>query len=103
MTCCYCGARSLIGLRAARHDLVCHGCGAPILEIDLLAAPGPARPRQRGESRGPKPAIPHPAERPRARLDKDRPVRRRKGRRRSLWSRAAEAFDDLDDLFDLFD
>jgi hypothetical protein len=58
-----------------------------------------------GVAGGPKPATPHPAERPGAHLAKDRPARRKKGKRRrgGLLRRLGRAFDDLDDIFDLFD
>ncbi|MFK7943164.1 MAG: hypothetical protein AB8B85_09660 [Paracoccaceae bacterium] len=54
---------------------------------------------------GPKPAIPHRAEREHEHLAKDRPARRKKGKRkkRSVWYHIGEAFDDLDDIFDFFD
>ena len=100
MTCCYCGARSSIGLgKTAR--LVCHGCGAPISRIETVQ---PILERQKKGKRRTKvkPSIPHRAERPHQHLDKDRPARRRKGKRkrRSVWYHVAEAFDDWDDWFE---
>lgn len=98
--CCYCSAQSTLGRGAQR--LVCHGCGAPIRVIEHVAPPVSRKPKSRT---GAKPAIPHPAERPHAHLAKDRPSRRKKGKRkaRSIWSRIGDAFDDIDDLFDLDD
>jgi hypothetical protein len=103
ITCCYCGARSTLGPEGGRR-LVCHGCGAPIRKIEMLA-PKPMPRRGPGTDTRRKPAIPHPAEAPGHHLPKDRPVRRKKGKRRrgGLLHRLAEGVDDLEDLFDLFD
>ncbi len=106
LTCCYCAARSSLG-RGEVKRLVCHGCGAPLSRVDIVQ---PILERKKKKKRdGAKPAIPHRAERPQQHLDKDRPVRRRKGkrRRRSVWYHVAEAFDDwddwLEDIVDVFD
>jgi hypothetical protein len=111
VTCCYCGARSTLAPEGGQR-LVCHGCGAPIRRIEAVAA----KPMPRaGAARGAKPATPHPAERKAdglgdgrgEHLAKDRPVRRKKGKRKrgGLLHRIAKTFDDLDldDIFDLFD
>ena len=105
VTCCYCGARSTLG-REKAHRLICHGCGAPVRKIETIQ---PQIERLAKQGRKAKPAIPHRAERPGKHLDKDRPSRRRKGKRRyrPIWSRLADAFDDWDDVFedmiDIFD
>ena len=101
VTCCYCGARSTLVL-APGERLLCHGCGAPINHIAPLQ---PDVEKRRKKRSGPKPAIPHPAERGREHLPKDRPVRRKKGKRkkRSIWYHIGEAFDDFDDILDIFD
>lgn len=103
LTCCYCGARSTLGMRTSER-LVCHGCGAPIRKI---AAVQPALERKRKKGDHAKPAIPHHAEGKREHLDKDRPARRRKGKRksksRSVWYHISEALDDWDDVLDIFD
>ncbi len=106
ITCCYCGARSTLE-RSKERDLVCHGCGASIQKLEGLQpvlerihkTPGDSEKRK-------KPSIPHHAEKPRKHLEKDRPARRKKGKRkkkRSMWYHVREAFDDLDDIFDIFD
>jgi hypothetical protein len=101
VTCCYCGARSTLGAEGGRR-LVCHGCGAPIRRIETLAPKAVSR---AGASAGRKRAIPHPAEAPGRHLPKDRPARRKRGKRRrgGLLHRLGKTFDDLDDIFDLFD
>jgi hypothetical protein len=101
VTCCYCGARSTLRPEGGQR-LVCHGCGAPIRRIEALAAKPMPRP---GKASGRKPATPHPAERPGDHLAKDRPARRKKGKRKrgGLLHRLGKTFDDLDDIFDLFD
>ncbi|MEM7746283.1 MAG: hypothetical protein AAF409_21530, partial [Pseudomonadota bacterium] len=100
VTCCYCGGRSTLaaGTSAA---LVCHACGAPISRIKALEIRGERLDKKRSK----KHAMAHPAERRGAHLPKDRPVRRKKGKRksRSFWYHVREAFDDVDDLFDIFD
>lgn len=101
LTCCYCGARStLAGSRSGR--LVCHGCGAPAENLEKIQC---VLEKRRKKSDHPKAAVPHPAERAGAHLDKDRPARRKKGKRkkRSVWYHVAEALDDWDDIFDFFD
>lgn len=99
VTCCYCGARSTLEHGKGR-KLVCHGCGAGMKRIEAIQ---PVLERA-GKSKHKKPAIPHPAEGDRKHLDKDRPARRKKGkRRRGMWYQVREAFDDIDDIFDFFD
>ena len=113
VTCCYCGARSTLRAEGGQR-LVCHGCGAPIKRIEAVApkpmpragsAAGrnPAMPRAGANGR--KPATPHPAERPGEHLAKDRPARRKKGKRRrgGLLHRLGKRLDDLDDILDLVD
>ena len=109
LTCCYCGARSTLGREKARR-LVCHGCGAPVRYIrDVQPVLERKRKAKSGGKPGCKPAIPHKADRSEGHLDKDRPARRRKGkrRRRSVWYHVSEAFDDWDDwiedVVDFFD
>ena len=105
VTCCYCGARSTLGREKPRH-LVCHGCGAPVRKIETLQPQIEKLPKSPKRK---KPAVPHQAEKHGKHLDKDRPSRRKKGKRRyrPLWSRLADAFDDFDDVFedivDIFD
>lgn len=101
VTCCYCNARSTLSGDRTEH-LVCHGCGAPIRQIEVLH---PDLERRRRKGNGKKPAMPHHAERPHKHLDKDRPSRRKKGKRkkRSFFDRLADSADDLFDLDDLFD
>lgn len=112
VTCCYCSARSTLPRKADKR-LVCHGCGAPITRIEELQ---PSLERQRKSHTHAKPSTPHPAEIKGEHLEKDRPSRRRKGKRkdwdrskrkkrkpRSIWHHISEAFDDLDDVFDIFD
>lgn len=101
VTCCYCGGRSTLEHSRGR-NLICHGCGASISRIEAIqpVLERAAKPKNRKK----KPAIPHPAEGDRKHLAKDRPARRKKGkRRRGMWYHVREAFDDLDDLDDLFD
>ena len=101
VTCCYCGARSTLRPEGGQR-LVCHGCGAPIERIEALAPKPMPHP---GAASARKPATPHAAERPGEHLPKDRPARRKKGKRRrgGLLHRLGKTFDDLDDIFDLFD
>lgn len=101
VTCCYCGARSTLSAKRPTR-LVCHGCGAAIRKIETLQ---PDLERLRKRPAGRKPAIPHRAERPHDHLPKDRPIRRKKGKRRqrSVWSRLSDQVDDIFDLDDLFD
>ncbi|MEM7684881.1 MAG: hypothetical protein AAF293_08640 [Pseudomonadota bacterium] len=99
VTCCYCGARSTLEQTRTR-NLICHGCGASIQRLEGVQ---PVLERSEKKHRK-KPAVPHPAESEKRHLPKDRPVRRRKGkRRRGMWYHVREAFDDLDDIFDVFD
>ncbi|MEL6197478.1 MAG: hypothetical protein AAFT19_06500, partial [Pseudomonadota bacterium] len=104
LTCCFCGARSILpGGTGAAARLVCHGCGAPIKAIEVLSRPQD-RPRKGRKQKGP--AIPHPAERPHDHLAKDRPVRRKRGKRRDpSWSRfVSKMWDELEDAVeDIFD
>ena len=100
VTCCYCGARSTLE-RSKERDLVCNGCGASISRIEAVQ---PIMEKAKKKSGHKKAATPHRAEKPREHLPKDRPARRRKGKRkRSMWYYVREAFDDLDDIFDVFD
>ena len=101
VTCCYCGARSTLGKDRGR-NLTCHGCGAGITRIEAIQ---PVLERAgKSEERKKKPAVPHPAEGERRHKAKDRPARRKKGKRkRGMWYQVREAFDDIDDLFDIFD
>lgn len=54
-TCCYCGTRAALVLRAkGRHELVCSSCGAPLHDMKQLhparataSATTPARPAKR--------------------------------------------------------
>ena len=105
VTCCYCGARSTLRAEGGQR-LVCHGCGAPLSRVEALSPKAsPKRKPHPGADSGPKPATPHPAERRREHHWKDRPARRKKGKRRKggLLHRLGKAFDDLEDIFDLFD
>ncbi|MEM9139798.1 MAG: hypothetical protein AAGB15_08185 [Pseudomonadota bacterium] len=102
VTCCYCGARSTLPTDRAQR-LVCHGCGAAMKKIEALQ---PTFEKQKSSKTHAKPAAPHPAEREGRRLkDKDRPARRKKGKKRqvTIWHRLRDAVDDLDDVFDIFD
>lgn len=102
VTCCYCGARSTLSAEGGQR-LVCHGCGAPLKRIEALSPKSMPRP---GASAGPKPARPHRAERPGEHHWKDRPARRKKGKRRKggLLHRLGKAFDELEDIVDdIFD
>ena len=100
VTCCYCGARSTLE-RSRDRDLVCNGCGASVNRIEAIQ---PSLERSKKRKTDKKNATPHRAEKPRQHLPKDRPVRRKKGKRkRSMWYHIREAFDDLDDIFDVFD
>ncbi len=101
VSCCYCGARSTLGPEGGRR-LVCHGCGAPIRHIEALT---PKPMPRRGAAAGRRPATPQPAETAGHHLSKDRPARRKKGKRRrgGLLHRLGKGFDDIDELFDLFD
>lgn len=99
-TCCYCGARSTLPAKQ-RIALVCHGCGAAISKIEPL---NPMIERAAKSGKHDKPAVPRRAEKPHQHLPKDRPARRKKGKRKKgLWYHVSEAFDDLDDIFDVFD
>ncbi|MEM9063194.1 MAG: hypothetical protein AAGD13_22260 [Pseudomonadota bacterium] len=99
VTCCYCGARSTLE-RIKTSGLSCHGCGASIQKLEGVQ---PVLERS-GKKHRKKPAVPHRAESEKGHLPKDRPARRKKGKRkRSMWYHVREAFDDLDDIFDLFD
>ena len=102
LTCCYCGARSTLPPGKAR-ALVCHGCGAPIRRIAELQPEIERLPKRPGTRR---PAIPHPADRRHGgHSDKDRPARRRKGKRRKggFWYQLKRLGDEAEDLFDIFD
>ncbi|MEM9781584.1 MAG: hypothetical protein AAF899_03815 [Pseudomonadota bacterium] len=106
MSCCYCGSRSILPVGTAR-ALVCHGCGAPITVVQLLETPID---RKKGKRKGPKPAIPHGADRDDHRRPQDRPARRKKGKRRKtglddrlerFWDKLEDVVDDVfDDIFD---
>ena len=102
ITCCYCGARSTLSA-APGTRLFCHGCGAAITRLESIQAD--IEKHKKSKKGGKKPAIPHNAERDYEHLAKDRPARRKKGKRkkRSMWHHIGEAFDDLDDIFDFFD
>ena len=102
ITCCYCGARSTLR-REGGERLVCHGCGAPVRRIEAVLSKPKPRP---GASAGPKPATPHRAEKPGEHHWKDRPARRKKGKRKrgGLLHRLGRALDDVEDIFDdIFD
>ena len=101
ISCCYCGARSTLKPEPGQR-LLCHGCGAPITKLEPLQASMERKRKKRGT---PKPAIPHHAEGCGGHLAKDRPQRRKKGKRRkrSIWYHIGEAFDDFDDILDIFD
>lgn len=63
----------------------------------------PGLEKQKKSNAHARPAAPHPAERlERPKKDKDRPSRRKKGKRRqvSIWHRLTDAVDDFDDVFD---
>ena len=102
VTCCYCGARSTLATRPGER-LLCHGCGAAITKLEAFQPDIERHKKSRKDGR--KPAIPHHAERENGHLPKDRPARRKKGKRkqRSVWHFVGEAFDDIDDIFDIFD
>ena len=113
LTCCYCGARSTLP-REGHAALVCHGCGAAITKIETLQPAIERLPKRKDSGR---PATPHPADKPDGHKPHDRPARRRKGKRRkdshdayrpqkrkrrkSLWSRLEDQFEDVLDIFDL--
>ena len=101
LTCCYCGARSTLPAGEAR-ALVCHGCGAPIRRIAEIQPEIERLPRRKGAR---KPAIPHPADRHGGHRPKDRPARRRKGKRRKggFWYQLKRLGDEAEDLLDIFD
>ncbi|MEL6336227.1 MAG: hypothetical protein AAFQ88_06220 [Pseudomonadota bacterium] len=101
LTCCFCGARSILPAgRTERARLVCHGCGAPISAIEVLEPSGKRKKSKKGAP------VPHPAERRGHHLDKDRSVRRKKGKRRKMgWDDRLERFwdkleDAVEDIFD---
>ncbi|MEM6973521.1 MAG: hypothetical protein AAF577_12010 [Pseudomonadota bacterium] len=98
VTCCYCGGRSILPERKIGR-LVCHGCGAPISRIQRLEAP-PGQ-KAKGKKRR-KAAIPYGADRKEHLRPKDRPLRRKKGKRRKstlerFWKEIEDAFEDIFD------
>lgn len=64
-------------------------------------AGGPSRSKKSKQ----KPAIPHGAERPGQHLGKDRPIRRKKGKRRKggFFNTLGKVFDDFDDIGEVFE
>ncbi len=112
-TCCYCGMRAALRLDAARHELACANCGAPLHEMKALrtgheevrrkglVAPSPVR-GTAGRRGAPVPggealigALGAAA------LAATSGGRRKKGKRKSLSRRLfAEAFDAIEDIFD---
>ena len=92
-TCCYCGSQTVLKLTArGGHELACGRCGAPLHEMKSLRV-------RKDPDRKVKPGRPSPG--PRSRNDHDDGPRRRKKRRKPIWSRALEeAFDFVEDIFD---
>lgn len=92
-TCCYCGSRTMLKLTARQgHELACGRCGAPLHEMKALKLE-PGRPSRRAS------AVADPVQDWR-REEAYRP-RKKKKRRKPLWSRALEeAFDVIEDIFD---
>lgn len=94
-TCSYCGTRTALKLTARDgHELACGRCGAPLHEMKAL---------KRDKAKPRKPAAERPA--PYRDWDGDdhyRPRKKRKKKRRKpLWSKALEeAFDFVEDIFD---
>jgi len=90
-TCCYCGSKTMLQLTArGGHELACGRCGAPLHEMKGL-------PVSKKADRKVKRSRPAPG---RHRDHDDRP-RRKKKRRKPVWSRALEeAFDFVEDIFD---
>ena len=102
LTCCYCGARSTLP-DGKRSRLVCHGCGAAIRKIEKLQPIIERLPKRKEKgSDAKRPAIPHPADRHGGHKRHDRPAYRRKGKRRkSVWKRLEDTFEDILDVLDL--
>ncbi len=92
-TCCYCGSKTMLKLTArGGHELACGRCGAPLHEMKAL-------PVTQDAGRKVKRSPPTPRRKPD--FDEDDRPRRRKKRRKPMWSRALEeAFDFVEDIFD---
>lgn len=88
-TCCYCGSKTVLTLDAARHELKCTNCGAPLSRMKAL------RVDHVGETVSPKGKT---AKKARA-LALEKP-RQKKKKRKGVTHRL---FDAAEDLFDLFD
>ena len=86
-TCCYCGTRAVLSLKAGtRHELACTACGAPLHNMKQVKREAPQpRPTRFASS--------VPAKTARKKTEK-----KRKKRGWGYWVR--EAFDELEDLFD---
>ncbi|MWD27360.1 hypothetical protein E0K89_007750 [Aquicoccus sp. SCR17] len=103
-TCSYCGTRAALVLRgAARHELSCASCGAPLHDLKRL-------PSEAVRHHSDNPRLPAPEDRgPRQgradhrifRDEANRHRKRAKGKRKGFARRVLkEAFDLIEDIFD---
>lgn len=95
-TCCYCGTRAALRLDAARHELTCSNCGAPLHNLKRMAL-DPVRPPEERESK-PKRSRKTDYRNSFAPL-MSKPKRRKK--RKSLLNKVwKEVLDEIEDIFD---
>lgn len=103
-TCCYCGARTTLVLDAARHELCCAKCGAPLHDLKRLpSAKAPERPVARSAGAAVPPEVSGAALAQKwAQSGARKPHKPRKVKKRKpLWQKAlGEIGDLLEDVFD---
>lgn len=103
-TCSYCGTRAaLVLIHAARHELACSACGAPLHEMKWLKtqakpAPKPSPTRRELTTGGVHVYVQPPRS----------PTKKKRNKKKTTVARLADWLDDLDfdldlDLDDLFD
>lgn len=102
-TCCYCGARSVVSMRPAKHDaLACSACGAPLSRLKPIKAP-PATPERASAvvTKERLRAAPESDQRDRAKARRKKKRQRKSASPlRKLWKALDDVFDEVEDLFD---
>lgn len=100
-TCCYCGARSVLVLNRARHELGCSSCGAPLHDMKFMPVSPEASEKRAACVQKPSPY----RQRNRKRPDEDhRYDYRRKDKRRKSKPLSRKIFEELWDVVeDIFD
>ena len=83
VTCCYCGARTVLVLDKSRHELACANCGAPLHDLKMLPK------KAKGKAERVKPS---------AVRQVSKPVKKSKKKKLKSW--LSEAFDLLEDIID---